>query len=75
MRIEERLRAEKSAERIDQFVANTKEITEPKLSSDAAKAMSGKDAWKQRQEKLSRDHGVKQTRRPPGYRYKRDDPS
>jgi acyl-homoserine lactone acylase PvdQ len=75
VRIEEKLRAERSAERSDQILANKKEITEPKLSADAAKAKSGKEAWKQRQEKLSQEHGVKRTRRPPGYRYKRDEPS
>ena len=75
LRVEERLRAQKAAERSDQFVANKKDITEPTLSADAARARSGKDAWKQRQEKLSREHGVKKTRGAPGYRYKRDDPS
>lgn len=75
LRVEERLRAQKAAERSDQFVANKKEVTEPTLGADAARAKSGKDAWKQRQEKLRQENGVKQTRRPPGYRYKRDDPS
>lgn len=75
LRVEERLRAQKAQERSDQFVANKKDITEPKLSADAARAKSGKDAWKQRQEKLQQQHGVKKTRGAPGYRYKRDDPS
>ena len=75
LRVEERLRVQRAAERSDQFVANKKDITEPTLGADAARAKSGKDAWKQRQDKLSQQHGVKQTRRPPGYRYKRDDPS
>jgi hypothetical protein len=75
LRVEERVRAQKAAERSDQFVANKKDITEPTLGADAARARSGKDAWKQRQDKLSQQHGVKQTRRPPGYKYKRDDPS
>ena len=74
LRVEERLRAQKSAERFDQFVANKKEVTAPTLGADAEKTASGKDAWKQRQDKLSQEHGVKRTRRPPGYRYKRDDP-
>lgn len=75
LRVEERLRAQKAQERSDQFVANKKDITETTLGADAARARSGKDAWKQRQEKLSQQHGVKQTRGAPGYRYKRDDPS
>ena len=75
LRVEERLRAQRAAERSDQFVANKKDVTDPILATDAARAQSGKDAWKQRQDKLSQQHGVKQTRRPPGYRYKRDDPS
>jgi hypothetical protein len=74
LRVEERLRAQKSAERYDQFVANTRDITEPTLGSDAARAKTGKEAWRQRQDKLSQDHGAKQTRRPPGYRYRRDEP-
>jgi hypothetical protein len=75
LRVEERLRAQKAAERSDQFVANKKDVTEPKLGADAARAKSGKDAWKQRQDKLQQQHGVKQTRGAPGYKYKRDDPS
>ena len=75
LRVEERLRAQKAQERSDQFVANKKEITEPTVGADAARARTGRDAWKQRQEKLSQQHGVKQTRGAPGYRYKRDDPS
>lgn len=75
LRVEERLRAQRSAERSDQFVANKKDITEPTLGADAARARSGKDAWQQRQQKLEQQHGVKKTRGAPGYRYKRDDPS
>lgn len=75
LRVEGRLRAQKSAERSDQFVANKKEITEPTLGAEAARARSGKDAWRQRQEKLEQEHGVRKTRGAPGYRYKRDDPS
>lgn len=71
LRIEERARAE----RYDQLLANTQDITAPKLGADApGKAMTGKDGWKQRQEQLSKGKGVRQTRRPPGYRIKRDEP-
>jgi hypothetical protein len=38
LRVEERLRAQKSKERFDQFVANSKDITEPKLEKDCQTA-------------------------------------
>jgi hypothetical protein len=74
LRLEETLRAKAAQERLDQFVANTKDITEPTLSTTFAAKATGKDGWKQRQQKLNESRGAKHSR-PPGYRLKRDDPS
>lgn len=73
LRLEETLRARATRERIDQFVANTKDITEPTLTATfAANAGTGKEGWKQRQAKLGSGRGARKNR-PRGYRYTRDD--
>lgn len=79
LRADERRHAGKAAGRDDQLVAKQNEIAPPILAADdAAKAdagaKSGKEFWKQRQEKLAGDRGASQKRKGPGYRLKRDDP-
>ncbi|MGE0061412.1 MAG: relaxase/mobilization nuclease domain-containing protein [Xanthobacteraceae bacterium] len=79
LRADERRHAGKSAARDDHLVAKQSEIAAPNVpADDAAKAdagaNTGKEAWKQRHDKLAADRGVSQKRKGPGYRLKRDDP-
>ncbi|MBN8911254.1 MAG: relaxase, partial [Rhizobiales bacterium] len=74
LRLEEAERVHKARERIDQFVANTKDITEPTLAPRFTANAAGKEGWRQRQERLNSGRSAKHNR-PRGYRLGRDDTS